>query len=256
MRSRRGRFWATALMLFMVLWVVIPVFAMLADEGFFKEVWVDIIEAFPFGSAFGELAVRIFNKVVSTGASMTQYTQAFVNLTGPAAMMQELGKLCLTAVIYEAVANAGDAVMVTKETSKGWAFAQRALWHMVAALLCAGLCSMLLRFVYGQINQLAPAFSRFWSDVIVTIVLSGAVGVFFFVLGIGLARTILYVLVKLVLMNVINMVISYVFLLFIVLCMSEKAYLKIFSGSCIWLALIIALVGIDLMLTPVLKRKS
>lgn len=253
--ERRGRFWATALMGLMILMIVIPIFAALADEGFFKEVWVDVIEAFPFGSSFGELAIRIFNKIVMTGASMVEYEQAFTKLTGPAALMQEFGKLCLTAVIYEAVANAGDAAMVTKETSKGWAFAQRTLWHMLAALLCAGLCSMLLRFTYGQINQLLPKLSGLWSGIIAGIVLSGAVGVFFFVLGIGLLRTLLFVFVKIVLMNVLNLCTSYLFLLFVLLCMSEKAYVKIASGSCIWLAVIVALIGIDLMLTPVLKKK-
>lgn len=253
MRQKRS-FFATLLLAFMIIWLILPVFAAALGEDFMKDIWSDVAEAIPFGNTFGEWAIQIFTQVTQIPVSVSEYRTPYAAAKSAAVLMQEFGKLCLTAVIYEAVGNFGDVCMGIKEKGGIWAVAQKVLWHMICAFLCAGLCSIVLQFAYAQINSMVPSWSRIWSGIITGIVLLGSVGVFFFILQSSIIVALVYVFVKIVFVNVVKLCVTYIFLLFTILCISEQAYMKLFTGSCMWLLIIIILIGIDLMIGSVIKK--
>lgn len=227
--------------------------AALAEEGFFKSVWLTVVEAFPMGNVFAELIVRF--AVAGLGAKID--VSAYLSGVKPLEvieLLQDFGKLCLTAVIYECVSEAGDAFMGIRKEARGWAFAQKALWHMFSALLCALLCNMLLAFAYNQINCFLPTkpkLAEFWTNVISFITLAGSTGVFYFIRGTGVLKAILS-MVKMAVFNVAGISMTYAMLLILILCAAEGNMGVFCTALSIWMVLQLLLVAFNLMLEPLL----
>lgn len=62
MRRHKMNFTAFLIVVVITFVFILPVIGGLADDGFFKDIWLDVIEAIPFGSFVGEAVVKVFQK--------------------------------------------------------------------------------------------------------------------------------------------------------------------------------------------------
>lgn len=251
--GRKVSFWASVFFIFFCILIIVPIVGALADDGTIRNIWLDVLEVFPFGGMLGELVVRIFSKALGQYIDVSEYLSGNA-LPGSAIMwMQEILKLCMTGIFYGALTAVVDQLIKVKKTSKGWAGAERVLWHMFCTLLASVLCGLIFQFLYSQINQLSSQAARIWTDAIMFLVTGGGIVVYILLLG-TLGKALIYVIIKLVLLNTLNAVLSYSLLLMILLCLSEKSYLLLAGSIGAWGVLIVLLIGIDIMLSSVLEK--
>lgn len=144
-----------------------------------------------------------------------------------------------------------DVAMELTEESAVIAFIKKTISHMVAVFLAAILVGPLLQFAFGQINQLKSLGAQIMTSVILIISLIGAMGIYAFLLSATTGLVIGYVLVKLVLMNLVDLLFSSLCLTFILLNIAEKTWELALLGMGGWITVLILLVAIDLMLSSV-----
>lgn len=251
--NRKIRFWASAFLIFLSMFILLPVVGVLADDGTIRNIWLDMLEVFPFGGALGELTVNIVSKVLGEYIDINEYLAGSTQPEGPAVWMQEVAKLCMTGIFYGALTAAVDNWIEVKKTSKGWAGVQRILWHMFCALLASILCGLVFQFFLSQLVQLTPQAGRIIADVVMFGVAAGGIWVYILILG-ALGNALVYVVIKLIVVNTLNVVASYMLMLAVLLCLSEKAYLMLAGSIGTWGVIIVMLIGLDIILSSVLEK--
>ena len=159
--------------------------------------------------------------------------------------------MLLTAVCFEAVYNFVQVLMGVIEKGGIYNVLLQMISGMVAALLSTFAASIILNVLCRQLVSLPKAVQGIISVLVTLITVSGAVGVLYFVLGIGLAGAIGFVFLKIVLTNTLKVAATYTGTLLVLLFLSEKAYLKMVSAIGAWAVVIILLIGVDMMLSSV-----
>ena len=91
--NRKIRFWASAFLIFLSMFILLPVVGVLADDGTIRNIWLDMLEVFPFGGALGELTVNIVSKVLGEYIDINEYLAGRTQPEGTAVWMQEVAKL-------------------------------------------------------------------------------------------------------------------------------------------------------------------
>ena len=200
------------------------------------DAWYAIIGYMPFGMVLANLCVDLFSESFNLGKNMSEYLIGIKALT-MLDFFQDVVILLLTAVCFEAVNNFVQVLMGVKEKGGIYNVLLQMISGMVAALLSTFAASIILNVLCRQLVTL--------------ITVSGAVGVLYFVLGIGLAGAIGFVFLKIVLTNTLKVAATYTGTLLVLLFLSEKAYLKMVSAIGAWAVVIILLIGVDMMLSSV-----
>ena len=209
---------SAALLAFIIVTAVTVGLGSMADDGVILDAWYAMIGYIPFGNVLAPLCVDLFSESFNLGKNMSEYLIGIKALT-MLDFFQDVVILLLTAVCFEAVNNFVQVLMGVKE--KG------------------GIYNVLLQMISGI------------SVLVTLITVSGAVGVLYFVLGIGLAGAIGFVFLKIVLTNTLKVAATYTGTLLVLLFLSEKAYLKMVSAIGAWAVVIILLIGVDMMLSSV-----
>lgn len=253
MKARRN-FIALLILIVIILMIIAPVAGSLAEEGFFKGMWLNVIEEIPFGSTWGELAIHIFTKFISAELDTEEYFNYLQQIQTGKSILQEFCKLCLTAIVYDAVDRFGELAMGLRKKSGGWMLAQKVLWKMFCAFICAVIAGLVLQIAFGQINQLGSIAANIWTGIVTLVVMIGAVGIHAFLLELGIVMTLIYTMLKLIFVNVITIILSYIFLLLMILFASEQVYVSFLEETsiwAIWILMLVLLAGIDLMIQSV-----
>lgn len=73
-------------------------------------------------------------------------------------------------------------------------------------------------------------------------------------LGVGMVGALVFVLIKIVIINVLKVGATYTGILLVLLFLGEKAYLKMFSVISVWGVVIIVLIGIDIMISSIFNH--
>lgn len=251
--NRKVSFWASVFFMLLCILVLIPIIGTLADDGTIRSIWLDVLDVFPFGGMLGELTIHIVSKVIGQYIDVNEYISGSSQLNNAVVWLREILKLCMTGIFYGALTAAVDNWIKVKKTSRGWAGAERILWHMFCALLSSVLCGLVFQFLYGQLDQLASGVARAITDIIMFGVTAGGIFAYILILG-TLGKALAYVVVKLIVVNTLNVVASYVLVLSILLCLSEKAYLLLMGSVGAWGICIVLLIGVDMMLSSILEK--
>ena len=215
---------SAALLAFIIVTAVTVGLGSMADDGVILDAWYAMIGYIPFGNVLAPLCMDFFQDVVI---------------------------LLLTAVCFEAVNNFVQVLMGVKEKGGIYNVLLQMISGMVAALLSTFAASIILNVLCRQLVSLPKAVQGIISVLVTLITVSGAVGVLYFVLGIGLAGAIGFVFLKIVLTNTLKVAATYTGTLLVLLFLSEKAYLKMVSAIGAWAVVIILLIGVDMMLSSV-----
>lgn len=241
--------------MFLIFVLLLPfigiIIELFVDTGIFHNIWVEFIENIPFGGFIGKMALELFSKFIPVAVDSQAYLSGAKEIHGILEFLQEFGKLFLTATIYGMLEKIFDVAMELTEESAVIAFIKNTISHMVAVFLAAILVGPLLQFAFGQINQLKSLGAQIMTSVILIISLIGAMGIYAFLLSATTGLVIGYVLVKLVLMNLVDLLFSSLCLTFILLNIAEKTWELALLGMGGWIAVLILLVAIDLMLSSV-----
>ena len=155
----------------------------------------------------------------------------------------------LTAVLFQAVNNFLQTVMNIKERGGVYNVLMQMISGMFSALICTFIASIVLYFLCQQLVSLLNIIQRIVSIFVTCITVGGAIGVLYFVLGAGIFGAVAFVLLKIVLINVLKVGVTYTGIILIILFLGEKAYLKLFSVFAVWGVVIIILIGIDIMIS-------
>ena len=236
---------SAALLAFIIVTAVTVGLGSMADDGVILDAWYAMIGYIPFGNVLAPLCVDLFSESFNLGKNMSEYLIGIKALT-MLDFFQDVVILLLTAVCFEAVNNFVQVLMGVKEKGGIYNVLLQMISGMVAALL-----SIILNVLCRQLVSLPKAVQGIISVLVTLITVSGAVGVLYFVLGIGLAGAIGFVFLKIVLTNTLKVAATYTGTLLVLLFLSEKAYLKMVSAIGAWAVVIILLIGVDMMLSSV-----
>ena len=218
----------------------------MADDGVILDAWYAMIGYIPFGNVLAPLCMDLFSESFNLGKNMSEYLIGIKALT-MLDFFQDVVILLLTAVCFEAVNN----FVQVQEKGGIYNVLLQMISGMVAALLSTFAASIILNVLCRQLVSLPKAVQGIISVLVTLITVSGAVGVLYFVLGIGLAGAIGFVFLKIVLTNTLKVAATYTGTLLVLLFLSEKAYLKMVSAIGAWAVVIILLIGVDMMLSSV-----
>lgn len=224
---------------------------LVADTGVFDELWAAFVRELPFGSVIAKGAVSLLSETAPVLVNSQKYLSAAKELHTVLEFFQELGKLLLTATIYGLLSKVAVSYLELGERGGIAAFFLKVLANMISVFLAALLVTPLLHYAYREINRLSGAGSGFWTAVILAITVIGASGIYALLLSLGAGLAIGYVLVKLVLMNIVQLLAAGFCLAFALLNLAEGTWHLALLGFGSWTVILIILVGIDLMLESV-----
>ena len=93
----------------MLLFLFMTVFSVLisqwADSGLLFSAWMEMLEVIPFGKPVAQLALKFYSSVVSASVDEAYYLAGLKTLT-VLDFLEDFCKMCLTAVVYEALSKA------------------------------------------------------------------------------------------------------------------------------------------------------
>lgn len=235
-------------MLYKFIGIIVDIFA---DTGIFHNIWVEFIENMPFSGFIGKMALELFSKFVPVAVDSQAYLSGTKEIHGILEFLQEFGRLFLTATIYGMLEKIFDALMELSGQSAVTVFIKKSVSHMVAVFLAAIFVGPLLQFAFEQINQLKSLGAQIMTFVVLLISLVGAVGIYAFLLSVTTGLVIGYVIVKLVLMNLVDLLLSSFLLAFILLNIAEKTWTLAFTGLGAWIVVLIVLAATDYVLSSI-----
>lgn len=180
---------SAALLAFIIVTAVTVGLGSMADDGVILDAWYAMIGYIPFGNVLAPLCVDLFSESFNLGKNMSEYLIGIKALT-MLDFFQDVVILLLTAVCFEAVNNFVQVLMGVKEKGGIYNVLLQMISGMVAALLSTFAASIILNVLCRQLVSLPKAVQGIISVLVTLITVSGAVGVLYFVLGIGLAGAI------------------------------------------------------------------
>lgn len=243
---------AFILFMFLFFTVFTVVIAQWADSGLIFSAWMEMLDVIPFGKPVAQLALKFYSTVVSIAVDETYYLAGLKTLT-VLDWLEDFCKMCLTAVVYEALSKAGIAWMEISQEKNIWMIIQKILWEIACAFISAITAGLLLKFLFEQMKQLSGAATAVISSVVIAIIVAGGVWIFHLLLKIGFGLAIGYVFVKMILMNCCKLLVTYMLSAFVLLCLMEGTYVRMFQGIGSWAVVIIIIIGIDLVLDSVFQ---
>ena len=244
---------STVLLGYLIVTVVMIGVGSLADDGVILDAWYAMVGCVPFGNILAPFCVDLFSESFNLGKNMSEYLIGIKGLTA-LDFFQDVVTVLLTAVFYEAVDNFVQVLMGIKERGGIHNVLMQMISGMVSVFLATIVAGVALNYLCQQL-VLLPDIARGIISVLVTLItVSGAVGVIYFVLGMGIVRALSYVFLKLVLTNTLKVMATYTGALLVMLFLGEKAYLKMFSACAAWGVVIILLIGADLLISSVYEH--
>lgn len=253
MRRTTTRVISTAIMGLMTIWIASIIFGALADDGVILDAWYSMLKYIPFGGQFAGICIDLFGDSFAMGKGLTEYTLGIVGLT-PLEFFKDTCTIILTAVFFEAVHNMLQVMMEIKGKDGLHNILMQMISGMAASVVCTFIATILLQKLTVQLANLPEIAQGIISIIVSGVTVAGAFGVFYFTMGVGLLGALGFVFVKVLLVNVLKVAANYIAILLILLFIGEKAYMNIIPVFAGWGAVIIILLGIDIMMKSVFGK--
>lgn len=252
MNRKTIRVISAALLAYFFIMMITAVFGSLAEEDVFLDAWYSMLGSIPFGNVLAPLCVDLFSDSFDLGNNMAQYVSG-IKPFNQLSFFEDVITVMLAAVLYEAVNNVIQVLLHVKGSGGVYGVLMQMISGMVSVLLCTFVASVILHYLFEQLSFTPDAIQSVVSILVGSITVSGAVGIMYFVLGMGIASALLFVIVKIVLINTLKIGATYTGILLILLFLSEKAYVKVFSVFAGWGVVIVLLIGADMMLASLFE---
>ena len=211
----------------------------MADNDVILDAWYSMLGYIPFGNKLAPFCIDLFSESFGLGKGMAEF--------------EDMMKLILTAVFFEAVNNILLVIMQVKEHEGIYGKLMEMMVGMVSSLICTFIASLVLHFFCQQLNSLPVIAQKIMSTLVTSITVSGALGVVYFAFGKKLISACIYTVIKIIMLNVFKVVTTYIGILLILLFIGEKEYLRVGAVGAGWIVIIMALIGLDLMVSSVFE---
>lgn len=221
-------------MAFILYFIALPLImaAFLDYFGSVEEIITNVIELIPFGETYFALTIQFVNSISGRIVSYIDMTEYFTMNY----LMEELAKGLFTIIIFEALKLAvcwvvgfvdGDGKIKPEGV---WNKAKYLLITVSVALIAACFAPFLLNYIFSNLYLLGKIWSVVISLLVSVILVGGGITFFLFLLGLSIAKTIIYVIMKFFVIGVCRISCSYVAILFILICWQQHLILLSASG--------------------------
>lgn len=224
----------------------------MADNDVILDAWYSMLGYIPFGNKLAPFCIDLFSESFGLGKGMAEYLNGIKSGT-TIELFEDMMKLILTAVFFEAVNNILLVIMQVKEHEGIYGKLMEMMIGMVSSLICTFIASLVLHFFCQQLNSLPVIAQKIMSTLVTSITVSGALGVVYFAFGKKLISACIYTVIKIIMLNVFKVVTTYIGILLILLFIGEKEYLRVGAVGAGWIVIIVALIGLDLMVSSVFE---
>lgn len=260
LRSRNGQntFISFIALILIIYFIVLPLlFAILCNVfGSISELINKLAELIPFGEGILHLSIEIVSAITSQTVSY-QETQGYLTFSY---VLGELTKSVFTIIIFELLNIILFKVMGLDGSRGRWNKLKKICVTVVDALVAACFAPLLIQFVFGQVstlmangqfaNQIA---GNVISCILYSIVTGGTIVFVYIVFGISLAKAIGFVLGKIVMLDFVRLLCSYLCILLILLFWYTGHYWMMLSGCAGLLGIALLLAGIEMMISPIFE---
>lgn len=245
MIDKMQKFIASAIMGLFVVMIATMIMGSLVDSGVIINAWYSALDVIPFGSGIAKLCITLFGEAVGYGFTGSQYLIGLNPFT-PIHFFEDVCVLILTAMLFQAGNFFAQTLLgVWGKQSGVFNVLMQVVSGMVAAILSTMAAMAVMGFLADQLAKI-PDFIRWVIYVVVPgITVWGSYSIMTMVLAGGAAASLGYVLVKMVILNVVKVVLTYAGLLLTLLFLNEEAYLMALGALGGWGLIIVILILAD-----------
>ena len=245
-------FLATVLLSFLVIVVTMGVTAATTGEGLIFDMFLNMIDVLPYGSAIAEFAFAVTSALMGTTVSYVQGMFGPI-VTSFADFAEEFCKLCLSAGLFFAFNEILLILCGLKNPSGIWNFLKSIIITMLCGYLAAFCAGLTFEFFFSQVRELPGIIQEIISggmSLAIIICVFFIVKLLFFSGGSLLMFT-AYFMLRYILFNIIKIMIVYLMILssfILILWGNFGAFISSMSGL---MVLLILVIGFDIMLKSV-----
>lgn len=207
----------------------------------------NVVSLIPFGNAWYACAINIFSELTSTSLEMLSLPPITV-----AYVLSELAKSIFTAIIFELLYMLLSNMMGFEEYRGVNNYIMRICTSLMLALLAACIAPAVMEHLVGLFHLFGSGISNVITFLIIALQLGGTIAFLLIFKGLSILNSALFVLIKLVLLDLLRLVICYISFFMLYIAIAKKMYLLLVPTFCGFVGIGILLIGIELMLQSVL----
>lgn len=223
--------------------------------GGFTGIVTEFIGLVPFGEVIGEFAHGILSATLGQGGQIQPIQQNVITVSY---VFQELAKSLFTIIIYETLCLLVLRPMGLSVDYKDNSGADKIKWWIVKvimAIIAAALAPLLMKWTFANMATLTSGWKIFISGLISTILTGGGIAFFMFFLGISIAKAILYVVLKFIVVGGLRLFGCYTFLMLALLGLQNGILSWVVYSVPVIMVIIMLLTGVEIMLESIVKKK-
>lgn len=253
MSSKIVKVISTALLAYFFINVISIIFANVIDHRDLFNAWCAMLSFIPFGGQLAQISISFMTEIIGAEVDLSKY---LVAMEQPTVLncLQDLLTLVLAGMCFEAVNNILQVITGIKDRKQIYALFMKMFISMVSSLLCTCIAIAILNFLYQNLALLPNLAQGLLSTLVTLITVGGAVVVLYFVLGKLILDAVIFVLLKLVLINVVKIIVTYCMTQCFLLGLMERDYFKMSYSLGFWIVVILIVVILDGVISSVLER--
>lgn len=252
MMKKTQKLIALALLTYFVIMLVTSLLGGLVEDKILLDAWYSILTVMPFGKQLVPMLLDVFSNSFGVGFDMTQYVQGVKPLTA-LEFFHDVYLAVLTGVIFEAASNFLQLLIGVKGKG-GFTYAMmRSLCDMIAVVVCTIVAGLTFNYFYGLLADVPALMQGVLSGLVSSITMIGAVIIVYLIFGQGILMAIIFVAVKVIIVNILKVLAAYVEILAIILFLNEGAYIKLFASFAGFGIVLIALFGVEYMISSIFE---
>ena len=207
----------------------------------------NVVSLIPFGNAWYACAINIFAELTNTSLEVLSLPPITVTYA-----LGELAKSIFTAIIFELLYMLLSHIMGFEEYRGVNNYVMRICTSLMLALLAACIAPSVMEHLVGLFHLFGSGMSDVITFFIIVLQLGGMIAFLLIFKGLSILNSALFVLIKLVLVDLLRLVICYISFFMLYIAITQKMYLLLAPTFCDFVGIGILLLGIELMLQSVL----
>lgn len=228
--------------------IPVVVFPFINALGGIGEIITDLVELLPFGEGFYAIAVLIVNSMAGQAVNFHDIQGVFTL----SYLVQELAEGIFTIIIYEALCLGSFMLMgLDSNTGGRWNGMKRTVVNVVMAVIAACLAPALINWTFSNMQGFTISGKIIWSAVVSIILMGGGVAFFVFLSGFTIAKSLVFVALKFLLIGALRLSGSYICLLVLLFGFEQGLWELIIGGLSGFLGIALILCAIELMLDSI-----
>jgi len=234
--------------------IMVAVFKDFIDSGLFMQIWGNLMSDIPFGHWLGSLAITIYSDVFGLAGDVAKYTigQPQMNL---AVLWEDICRVVLVAICHEAVKNAF-RVFLGLNNKEGFTKILLEIACVFLSIVTSTVAATAVTaFLFAQLAGVSGFVQGIIGFFVSILTVAGAFGVVWFALGTTIINTVIVAGLKVVMLNVVKVLTTYISLFLIVVYINEEAYLAALATFGGWGVVIIVMTAISIMIDGIKFEK-